>query len=246
MIRRICSFLFFLVSAAFCFGENPILVFDAYNGYPSGAPYRIEIRLNEAGYVSEIFSKGGEGNESGHVSYSIKGSLIEGKYEDEQVRWDMEFTVEPTKITSFVKAYEKPGGKYFASKSNTTFIKPQPDVLFENKRWRFLSSPYYDLVIYSKETKSDIYKFYRNTAINEGWFKSDWKTVGDRTTLREFVNEEQYSEDWIDAGRGTIIGDRLNTPTMLQRIVNYCLIAELYESAIFFIPHVLGLKTGSY
>lgn len=227
-------------------GPAPALVYEGVNGYPSGSRFRIEVYVDADGYVSAIKGFDSSGVLDYRADFVVSGDRVTGRYENDEQRTVSDIALSKTDIEITRKVFDKATKTLARTDYSSILIAPTEGVLFQTDERSFQSSPSYDLVVIDRLTDEPIYKFYRNTAFNEGWYKSDWKTVGDATTIREYFTMERYANAWIDRGHGTLIGRPFVGVDPWKRIVNYCLISELYPDAVLFIPCTLGLKTGSY
>lgn len=234
-------------TGVFCLAApKPALVYEGVNGYPSGSRFRIEVYVGAEGYVSEIRSFDASGALDIRADFVASGDRVSGKYENDEQSIVSDIVLTKTDIEITRKVFDKATKTLDRTEYSSILIAPAEGVLFQTDEKLFQSSASYDLVVVDRLTDEPIYKFYRNTAFNEGWYKSDWKTEGDATTIREYATMERYAKDWIDRGHGTLIGQPFVGFDPWKRIVNYCLISELYPDAVIFIPCALGLKTGSY
>jgi hypothetical protein len=238
---------FFILPALFSEG-SPILVFDGVNGYPStgDSAYRIEISIAGNGLISEINAySGGQYKETESTKIGFEKDKISGARESKTSRTKFDFSIIKNKIFRHIVVYDTVKNAVYSDRSSIVVIAPRPGVLFETDSRRFTQTGQGDFNIFDLETNEHLYTFAKNTIANDGWYRSDWKTRGNVTTIHEYQTMEKNAE-WIDAGHGVFIGHAFNRQDPLINVVNFCILDVVYMNNPVFIPFIFGLKTGSY
>jgi hypothetical protein len=249
MQRSILFILGVLIFAVASYSDGkPILVFDGVNGYPStgDSTYKIEIFVAGSGIISEIktYSDGGK-NVTDTMKVDSKGDKILGVCQTKKSRTIFEFTLMENRILRHIIVYDVIKNTIYSDKTSVVVIAPRPGIVFETDSRRFTQASPGDFKVFDIMTNEHLYTFKKNTAMNEGWYRSDWKTVGGKTTVLEFQTMEKNSE-WIDAGHGVFIGSAFNRKDTLTNVLNFCILDVLFLNNPIFIPFIFGLKTGSY
>jgi hypothetical protein len=247
MRKRNLSSIVFLVACSCLFAQiKPTLVFDGVNGYPSGSKYRIEIFVAGDGMISDIKAYSEDSRDAVEVTHvEKKQNKITSVSVSEKSRNTFTFIIKPNKIQQQYIYFDIKNNKIFDQGTSTVLIAPRKGVLFETDERVFQKTKDYEFQIIDKATGDSLYKFKGNLVYNEGWYKADWKTVGNTTQVNEYVTMERYS-DWVDAGSGTFTGDRFKSATLLDSVINFCILDAVYTNNETFIPFIFGLKTGTY
>ena len=251
MSKALCLGLFLCFRVALASAETGLaLVFDGVNGYPTEhTKYRIEVFVDSFGLVSEIraYSEGSAAIEERTKIYSDKRKgRVTGVCESETSRTTFTFEPGERSIKRRVTVYDTVKEAVFSDVESSVLIEPRPGVVFETDTRMFIKPPKGELQIVDKALGKSIYVFDKNDVVNEGWFKADWKTVGNKTTIHEFVTMEQYSEEWVDCGSGVYTVDDFPIVDLRTSVLNFCILDAVYRNNPDFIPFLFGLKTGSY
>jgi hypothetical protein len=249
-VMRRCIFIVILELFIAChiYSEKaPALSFLGFNGYPSDGkiPYLIDIFTFDDGMISRVSAYTGDPATKSvetHVSISESGILGIDQFD----RYEKKFEIRQTKIGLTLvlqglnlitrERTENVSDIIFSVKSNFPFEDQSRSFALDSKN---------QLIISDKKSGDIIYVFSDSQIISEGYFKSEWKSVGDRIYTRSFLTMEKYG-DWINAGRGVFTGPGLKTDDPRINIINYCILNIVYPNIPDFIPFIFGLKLGRF
>jgi hypothetical protein len=223
---------------------GPTLVFSGYIDYPAKHEYRIEIFTYPDGLISRVVTFSGEPQSKfEEMLISRKDKQIDGVDQFQKnlrtFRMDilagtMNLIIENENIDTRKKTRV----------TNIIRIRPGENVLFDDDAKKVLLLPAGTLRIESKSKKDDAIVVRGNQIFDDGWYRSDWKQEGTKTTIHEFTTME-IPGDWISDGGGVFTGTSLNTKDLVMNIVNYYIL-DIYLERRIFLPWLFGLKTGSY
>jgi hypothetical protein len=221
----------------------PALVFSGYIDYPARRDYRIEVSTYPSGLISRVATYSGSPqslHEEMTVSQDARG--ITGADRFQRNLKSLEFVVEGDTIRYAIENENLDTGKKARSESAIK-LRPAKDVLFVDEAREVSLRSDGILRIASKGGEAGEVIVRGNQILDDGWYRSDWKRVGDRTIVQEFTTME-IPGDWMSDGGGFFTGRSLYTGDPVIDAVNFYIV-DAYLRRHIFLPFLFGLKTGS-
>lgn len=239
-----------IIAALLCLGFGssaegvPALVFSGYIDYPDRHDYRIEVSLFPSGLISRVTTFAGEPlakYEEMEVSIIGNGARATDQFQSNRRTIELKrasATIELTIENEDIEAHAK------KKKAATIKLLPRNGVLFEDDEKAFSIPSKGTMRIDLKEDKEASVLISKNRISVDGWYRSDWKSVGKRIVIREYTTMEKPG-DWMDDGGGAFTGGGLNCGDLATNVMNYYLL-DAYLNRHIFLPFIFGLNTGAY